>query len=132
MAEILVNKDYIEQLKYKIEKLTKQNQQLTKELSQTTDNLNHAEFRIQTELEPRIEQEKRSYDAWVTYDRVAEQCDHFEYLVDELCNFVGSEYGECFDWEEADGDLYQMILYLIKNKEDIDIYEIKEKENTNG
>ena len=129
MAEILVEEYYIEQLKSKIDKLTKQNQQLSKELSQTTDNLNHAEFRIQTELEPRIRQERRSYDLWVTQQTGEEQCNHFEYLVDELCNFVDDDYGENFEWEDAEGDLCEMILFLIKNREDIDIYEIKEKED---
>ena len=128
MSEILVDEYYIECLKNKIETLTNQNHQLSQELKKATEDRDHAEFRIRTELEPRIKQEKRNYDFWIAQQTGAEQCNHFEYLVDELCDFVDSEYPECFEWENPEGDLYDMILFLVKNKKDINIYKIEEKE----
>lgn len=131
MADILVDKYYIERLKDKINMLSKENRQLTQELKQVTEDRDHAEFRIQTELEPRIKQEQRNYDAWITRATGEAEYQHFESLVDKLCDFVDSEYAECFECEDADGDLYQMILYLVKNREDIDIYRIEEKDEDN-
>lgn len=127
MAEILVDSYYLEKLKDKIDKLSSQVSKLNQELKKTAEDRDHAEFRIRTELEPRIKQEQRAYDAWVTSCTGEAECRHFESLVDELCDFVDSEYAECFEWEESDGDLYQMILFLVKNREDIDIYRIEER-----
>lgn len=129
MSEITVQKSYIDDLKYEISKLQDTISSLKKENRKLQEDRDYAEFRICTELEPRIKQEERSYDFWITQQTGAEQCDHFEYLVDELCDFVDSEYPECFEWENPEGDLYDMILFLIKNKKDIDIYKIEEKEN---
>lgn len=129
MPEIIVQQSYIDDLKYKISKLQDTISFLKQENHKFQEERDHAEFRILTELEPRIKQEKRSYDFWITQQTGAEQCDHFKYLVDELCDFVDSEYQEYFEWENTEGDLYDMILFLIKNKKDIDIYKIEEKEN---
>lgn len=116
MSEITVQKSYIDDLKYKISKLQGTISSLKQENRKLQEDCDHAEFRILTELEPRIRQEQRSYDFWITQQTGAEQCDHFEYLVDELCDFVDSEYPEYFEWENPEGDLYDMILFLIKNK----------------
>lgn len=129
MSEITVQKSYIDDLKYKISKLQDTISSLEQENRKLQENRDHAEFRIRTELEPRIRQEQRSYDAWVSQQTGEAECRHFEKLVDKVCDFVDSEYGECFEWEESDGDLYQMILFLVKNREDIDIYKIEEKED---
>lgn len=129
MPEVLVDSYYIERLKDKINKLSSQVSKLNQELKKTAEDRDHAEFRIRTELEPRIRREERSYDAWVSQQTGEAECLHFEKLVDKVCDFVDSEYGECFEWEESDGDLYQMILFLVKNREDIDIYKIEEKED---
>ena len=128
MANIIVNEDYIEHLKYKIENLSIQNYQLTKKLEQIADARDHAEFRIRTELEPRIKQEQRRYDFWVTQQTGEEQCDYFCSTIDKLCDYIDEQNERFFEWEENDGDLYQMILYLIKNRTDIDIYKIEEKD----
>lgn len=128
MSEITVQKSYIDDLKYKILKLQDTISSLKQENRKLQENRDHAEFRIRTELEPRIRQEQRSYDIWITQQTGEEQYDHFEYLVDELCDFVDSEYPEYFEWEDPEGDLYSMILFLIKNKKDINIYKIEEKE----
>ena len=128
MSEITVQKSYIDDLKYKISKLQDTISSLKQENRKLQENRDHAEFRIRTELEPRIRQEQRSYDIWITQQTGEEQCNHFEYLVDELCDFVDSEYPECFEWENPEGDLYDMILFLVKNKKDINIYKIEEKE----
>ena len=55
------------------------------------------------------------------------ECQHFESLVDEICDFVNKEQKEFFEWDDAEGDFYQMILFLIKNRNDINIFKIEEK-----
>ena len=128
MAEITTQQSYIDDLKYKISKLQDTISSLKQENRKLQEDKDNAEFRIRTELEPRIKQEERSYDSWATQQTGEAECHHFEKLVDEICDFADSEYAECFEWEEDDGDLYQMILFLVKNREDIDIYKIEEKD----
>lgn len=128
MSKIIVQQSYIDDLKYIISKLQDTISSLKQENRKLQEDRDHAEFRIRTELEPRIKQEERNYDFWITQQTGAEQCNYFEYLVDELCDFVDSEYPECFEWENPEGDLYSMILFLVKNKKDINIYKIEEKE----
>lgn len=50
---------YYRERGYKIEKLENQ-------INKLSDKLSSAEFKIETELEPRIQREKRSYDIYVT------------------------------------------------------------------
>ena len=91
------------------------------ELKLETDKRMSADFRIRTELEPRIKAERDSYDRWVSTDTGAEVCDCFSSLLDELIEFV-TENEKYMEWEDANGDLEQKILYLIKNRVDDDLY----------
>lgn len=59
-----------------------------------------AEFRIEQELEPRIKEEKRGYDLYVTTDRNAEWCDSFDCRVNELVDM----FDENFDFSTFDFD----------------------------
>lgn len=61
-----------------------------------------AEFRIENELEPRIKQERRSYDYYVTTDRSAEWCDAFDYRVNELVDMFDDDFD--FSVFDFDGD----------------------------
>lgn len=93
------------------------------------DKRSSAEWRIEKELEPRIKAERDSYDRWVSTDTGAEACDCFSSLLDEIIDFVENPDNEKYmDWEDANGDLEQKILYLIKNRADDDLYCISEKE----
>lgn len=127
MAEILVDSYYIERLKDKIDKLSSQVFKLNQELKKTTEDRDNAEFRIRTELEPRIKQEQRVYDFWVKQQTGEEQCDYFCSTIDKLCDYVDEQNEVFFDWDWDKGDLYEMILFLIKNREDIDKYKISGK-----
>ena len=91
------------------------------ELKSETDKRMSADFRIRTELEPRIKAERDSYDRWVSTDTGAEACDCFSSLLDELIEFV-EENEKYMEWEDANGDLEQKILYLIKNRVDDGLY----------
>src|SRR5699024_4491929 len=127
MAEILVDEQYVSGLKEKISMLRRKISELENQVRSAEEERDHAQFRITHELEPRIRQEKRSYDAYVAQSTGERECEWFENRIDEICNFV-KEHRECFEWEECDGDFLQMMLYLILNKEDIDLLCIEEKE----
>ena len=47
-----------------------------------------ANFKIRTELEPRIKAERDSYDRWVSEDTGAQACESFLGLIDNLIDFV--------------------------------------------
>ena len=88
-----------------------------------------AEWRIEKELEPRIKAERDSYDRWVSTDTGERACESFSGLIDELIDFIDDpDNANYMDWEEADGNLEQKILYLIKNRVDDDLYCIVEKD----
>lgn len=59
-----------------------------------------AEFRIEQELEPRIKEEKRGYDLYVTTDRSVEWCNSFDCRVNELVDM----FDENFDFSTFDFD----------------------------
>ena len=102
MPEITVDKYYLENLKYRIEKLERKNSELKKELDKVSEEKNYAEFTGEAE------------------------CDLFCSTLDDLSDFI-EEHSKFFEWEDADGNLYEKILYLIKNKEDDNIYYIKKR-----
>lgn len=52
----------IDELQYKIRQLKRENEELREDLRRANDNLDSAEFKIRTELEPRIQAERRAYD----------------------------------------------------------------------
>lgn len=93
------------------------------------DRRSSAEWRIEKELEPRIKAERDGYDRFVLTDTGERACESFSSLIDELIDFIEDPYNEKYmEWEDANGDLEQKILYLIKNRVDDDLYCITEKE----
>lgn len=78
-----------------------------------------AEFRIENELTPRIEAERRSYDFYVTTDRSAEWCDCFDFRVNELVEM----FDEDFDFASFDFDGEDVVSKIGKT-----IYEHLKKE----
>lgn len=53
-------------IRWRYDNLLDKYNKLEKDYNNTYDKLSSAEFKIHTELEPRIKQEQRSYDNWVT------------------------------------------------------------------
>lgn len=131
MAKILVDEQYVKWLKDKILMLRRKVSELEGQVRSVEEERDHAQFRITHELEPRIQQEKRSYDAYVSQSTGERECEWFESRIEEICDFV-KEHRECFEWEESNGDFLQMILYLILNKEDIDLLYIDYIEEKDG
>ena len=74
-----------------------------------------AEIRIHDELEPRLAQEARAYDFYITTDKDAEICESFVCKIDDLIKAV-EDSETAFDWECAEGDIEEKILYLIKEE----------------
>ncbi len=98
------------------------------DLEAERDRRSSAEWRIEKELEPRIKAEKDSYDRWVLTDTGERTCESFSGLIDELIDFVENPDNKKYmEWEDANGDLEQKILYLIKSRVDDDLYCITEK-----
>lgn len=56
----------IEKLRWQLRDKNNQIEDLQEEIKSLQRKLDSAEYRIRTELEPRIQREKRSYDCWVT------------------------------------------------------------------
>lgn len=127
MPEITVQKSYIDNLKYEISKLQDTISFLKQEKRKLQEDYDNSEFHIRTELEPRIQQERTTYDFWVKQQTGEEQCDYFCSTIDKLCDYVDEQNEDFFDWDWDKGDLYEMILFLIKNREDIDKYKISGK-----
>lgn len=71
-----------------------------------------AEFKIETELMPRIEQEKRSYDFYITTDKAAEWCDCFSYKIEKLIDMFDEDFINDFDFDTDDiyGDIAKLIV----------------------
>ena len=122
-----IDKYELERLQYQLSKYKNKCSDLEKQLDEEKDKSNHLQFRVDNELEPRIKQERTSYDCWVTEDRGCRACECFESKLEDLIDFV-DENEDLFDWEDSSGDLYCKILYLIKNRDDDEIYYIDEKE----
>lgn len=51
---------------YDYQKLKTQYAELKEDYEKLQDDLSSANFKLETELEPRIRREKRAYDNWVT------------------------------------------------------------------
>lgn len=77
------------------------------------DKRTSAEWRIERELEPRIKAEERAYDLWLAEDTGVRECEGFCGLVDELVDVV-EDNEVCFEWDCKDGDLYERVLYVIR------------------
>lgn len=56
----------IEELRCEIRRLKRENEELKEDVNHWRDMFDSAQFKIDTELEPRIQREKRSYDNWAT------------------------------------------------------------------
>ena len=106
-----------EQLICEINRLNQEIVNLRSQIKNERDMVDGLEFRIKAELEPRLRREAASYDAWVSYDKSAEDCDGFDYHVGVLEDYVDAHP----DWDWGDGagraDLAEKILYLIQNKQ---------------
>lgn len=72
------------------------------DLEREKDKRISAEFRIENELEPRIKEEKRAYDFYITTDRSAEWCDVFDCRVNELVDMFDDDFD--FSVFDFDGD----------------------------
>lgn len=82
------------------------------------DRRSSAEWRIERELEPRIKAEEQAYDRLVLTDTGAEACECFSSLIDEMIDFVADN-DKYMEWDNHSGDLEEMILYLIRHKDDV-------------
>lgn len=100
-----------------------------KDLDSEIDKRRSAEFRIEHELEPRIKSERDGYDRFVSQATGEQACESFSSLLDDMIDFVENPDNEKYmEWEDANGNLEQKILYLIKNRVDDDLYCIAEKD----
>lgn len=88
------------------------------DLQSERDKRSSAEWRIERELEPRIKAEKQAYDMWLKEDTGAEACECFSSLIDEMIDFV-KDNDKHMEWDSYSGDLEEMILYLIRHKDDV-------------
>ena len=88
------------------------------DLQSERDRRSSAEWRIERELEPRIKAEEQAYDRWVLTDTGAEACECFSSLIDEMIDFVADN-DKYMEWDNHSGDLEEMILYLIRHKDDV-------------
>jgi hypothetical protein len=90
-------KDKYEDLVYYYRKRGDKINELEKEVNKLYDRANHAEFRISTELEPRIQREHDSYDSWVTSGHGDECFQNGDSgRCGEKCSVFGSR-NECFE-----------------------------------
>lgn len=124
---IEVDEGYIEDLKWKLEQSRIRCANLEAQLDKSRDENASLDFRIRTELEPRLRQEEHSYDLYVSQATGERECEHFSDLVEDMIDFV-EDNEKCFDWGDPDGNLESMILFLICNRDDADIFYIEEKD----
>lgn len=89
------------------------------DLNSERDKRTSAEWRIERELEPRIKAEERAYDFWISEDTGAVACDSFLSLIDEMIEFV-EENDKHMEWDSPYGDLEEMILHLIRNRDNVE------------
>ncbi len=75
-----------------------------------------AEFKIETELVPRIKAERSSYDRWATTDKSAEWCDSFDYQVDQLLNMFDEDFISQLDFD-GDDIASKIARLIIEEKE---------------
>lgn len=123
-----IDKYELERLQWQLSKYIGKCADLEKQLEKEKEQNCCLQFRIYNELEPRIKAERNSYDRWVSEDPGCRACECFESKLDGLIAFV-DENKDMFDWEDRCGDLFCKILYLIKNRDDDDIYYVEDKEN---
>ena len=73
-------------------------EELQIEVNKVANNLDHAEYRIRNELEPRIKREQRSYDSWVTSGGSGDEC--YQNGMNGHCGCECSVFGskwDCFE-----------------------------------
>lgn len=107
----------IDNLEYEIRHLRRDTEILEGKLKEAQQEKDSLSFRIRNELEPRLRQEQKSYDAWVATDSSAEGWEHWQALLDEMVAMV-EDNPAWFDWETQTGNLDERILYLIKHQDE--------------
>lgn len=123
----MTDKEYAEiirGLKEKIYELRGRINELSDQLRKERDTREHCEYVIKSELEPRIKREEAAYDAWITTDHAAEAAETFSDKVDELIDMV-KENPAYFDWDGSHGDIYEMVLYLLKAEANEELKEFR-------
>lgn len=110
--------EIIKKLKNKIYDLQRTISDLRSELQKEQFLREQSEYRIKTELEPRLKQEARSYDAYVTTDWALEASEDFGCKVDDLVEFIEKYPDTYFEWGDPKGNLYERILYTITHNEE--------------
>lgn len=125
-------KERYDDLKWAYEKRGDKISELQRELNKYSDLYYHAQHRVDSELEPRIKQEQRSYDAYVTYGGGDEcmQNGMWGHCGIE-CSVFGSKY-ECFEnmTKEDILNLYREgydFEYILQYIEDMELTEEKKK-----
>ena len=89
------------------------------------DKRTRAEWLVDQELEPRIKAEKASYDRWISTDTGEREYESFLSLVCKLIDFVEDPGNQNYmEWEDPYGNLEEMILFLIKHKDDARHYHV--------
>lgn len=107
------NSMIIDGLKCTIEDLKDQNDDLKKQIALLCEENERFREIMKTELEPRIRLERQQHNAIMSSGTI----DGFIECVDELIRIV-EEYPDYYDWNNADGNVYEMILHIIKCYQD--------------
>ena len=113
--KIEVDRYYLERLEYNYKQRGYKIDELKEKIHELEQKNEHSEMVIRTELEPRIERERSSYDSWVTTDWGAEASEAFADQVYDLYSEV-EDNPNYYDWEDKDGDLAQKVLWVIKKE----------------
>lgn len=128
-------------LKWSYNKLERLYDELKDDYKRKDDELYSAEFKIRTELEPRIKQEQRSYDAWVSSPGCGRcECDDIEICAkcDEDCDVKYELFPTCCECGSFIGTYYKATQKFVWNGDDycevcirniVKIQEKKKKKN---
>lgn len=107
-----VDKFWLEQLKDNYKELRQNYVDLKEKYNKLNDFNSSNEYRIKTELEPRLQWEKSTYDCHLGEQTGEEQCGSFENLLEQMINLVRDN-EVYFEWGEEDGNLSERIVSLI-------------------
>lgn len=108
-----ITEAYLEELRDTISRLQMKLDEYYKEIEKLKRLNNEYKFKIKTELEPRIESEKRSYDFSISSDTGEDACAAFEYYVKSLFNLI-EDYPVYFEWDYKNGNRSEKVLYYLK------------------
>lgn len=104
---------YIRDLRHTISHLERKVEEYSEEIKRLKELSNKYRFKIETELKPRIEAEKRSYDFSISSDTGEDACAAFEYYVESLFDLI-EDYPVYFEWDSKNGDRSEKVLYYLK------------------